>query len=271
MGDERYKNGKIYRLLCADGHYYIGSTINNLKNRLANHKISSKDSKAKVYTYINSVGWDNVKIELVEKYPCLSKEALIKQEAFYINEMKEDDFCLNTNKPHVTKEEREENKKAYYESHKDEIKAKHKEYYADPAVKEKTDAYQAEYRKQNAEKRRAYTNQYKKDHSEQVKQACKSYYEQNKETIKAKNQAYVLANKEVVQERQRKWAEKKREEQAETLLADQEARKQLREAKTQQAKMERETPVQCECGGTYQPYRKSRHDAGKKHLAFLTS
>lgn len=35
-------------------------------------------------------------------------------------------------------------------------------------------------------------------------------------------------------------------------------------------KLLQETPVKCECGGTYQPYRKSRHDKGKKHISFTT-
>ena len=268
MPDDRYTHGKIYRLVCPDGHYYIGSTINQLKYRLNNHKVSSKSSKAKVYEYINAIGWDDIKIELIEDCPCNSKETLLQREAFYINELKDDTLCLNTNRSHVTQEEKKELLKQYYEAHKEEIKEQHKEYYADPVVKEKTDQYQADYRKRNAEKRRAYSKQYAQDHPEEVKQAKKEYYQTKKEEIIAKNKAYVEANKEIVQERKRRWTQAYKEKNAEAIQAEQAQRKQARQAKTQDAKQQRETPVLCECGGTYQPYRKSRHDASKKHQLY---
>ena len=30
-----------------------------------------------------------------------------------------------------------------------------------------------------------------------------------------------------------------------------------------------EQVIMCECGGSYQPYRKSRHDSSKKHQKFI--
>ena len=59
-----YDNGKIYKLICDDDHYYIGSTTQKLNHRFNNHKTSAKTGTSKAYTYINSIGWDKVKIEL---------------------------------------------------------------------------------------------------------------------------------------------------------------------------------------------------------------
>ena len=269
MAENPYENGKIYRLICSDGHYYIGSTINKLKYRLHNHKDLSKKSTAKVYSYINSIGWENVKIELIEDCPCETKNMLLEHETFYIKELKDDPLCLNTNIPRVTKEERINIMKAYYQAHKEEIKEQHKDYFADPVVKEKTDQYQADYRKRHAERRRAYSKQYAQDHPDQVKQLRREYYQKNKEEITAKNKAYAEGNKELVQERKRRWLQAYKEKNAEAIQAEQAQRTQARKAKTQDAKQQRETPVLCECGGTYQPYRKSRHDASKKHQLYM--
>ena len=61
-----YNTGKIYKLLCDDDHYYYGSTITTLINRFYNHKSSSKLMTSKLYKHINNIGWDKVKILLVE-------------------------------------------------------------------------------------------------------------------------------------------------------------------------------------------------------------
>jgi hypothetical protein len=269
MADSRYKNGKIYRLVCDDGHYYIGSTINQLKYRLSNHKQLSKDSTTKVYQYINSVGWDTVNIKLIEDWPCGSKEALLEREAFYINELKDDTLCLNVNRCAVSKEERLENMKVYYETHKEEIVEQHKEYIS--IKKQKVEEYQADYRKKNAEKRRAYSKQYAEEHTEETKAARKAYYEEHKSEILEKTKVYVEKNKEKIQERKRDWSLKKKDENKEVLQEEQVERKQQKNAKTEASKVKREQIRPCECGGSYQPYRKPRHDISKKHIAFLQS
>ncbi len=266
----QYENGKIYRILCPDGQYYIGSTTSTLEQRLRQHKMQGKQNpNRKVYKTIHEQGWDSIEIELLEDFPCTTKNELTAREDIFIKQAKENDpMCLNVIRSHVTQEEKKELLKQYYEAHKEEIKEQHKEYYADPVVKEKTDQYQADYRKRNAEKRRAYSKQYAQDHLEEVKQARKEYYQTKKEELIAKNKAYVEANKEIVQERKRRWTQAYKEKNAEAIQAEQAQRKQARQAKTQDAKQQRETPVLCECGGTYQPYRKSRHDASKKHQLY---
>jgi hypothetical protein len=93
--ENKYNNGKIYKLICEDGHYYIGSTIQKLNLRFNHHKGSSKKSTSKVYTYINNIGWDKVKIELIEDYPCNTKSELNERVSVLIEESKNNIYCLN--------------------------------------------------------------------------------------------------------------------------------------------------------------------------------
>ena len=52
----KYNNGKIYKLVCEDGCYYIGSTIQKLNLRFNSHKKSSKKVPCRVYDHINTMG-----------------------------------------------------------------------------------------------------------------------------------------------------------------------------------------------------------------------
>jgi hypothetical protein len=269
MEDAKYKNGKIYRLICEDGHYYIGSTINQLNYRLSNHKASSKHKKSKIYNHINQIGWDKVKMELVEEYPCKNKQELNAKETEYICDLKDDELCLNVIRSFVAPEQRKKEMKEYYLENKDKIIEQHREYLSDPKVKEQANTYQAAYREKNAEKRRVYTKKYTEEHQEEVKAARKEYYEENKEKLIEQQKEYAKNNKEHIKERKRLWNQKKKEELAPTLEVERAEKKKLRAKKSEEQKALRETPVECECGGSYQPYRKSRHEEGKKHIAFI--
>jgi hypothetical protein len=267
-----YKNGKIYRIVCPDGQYYIGSTTSPLEDRLRQHKMHSKQNPArKLFKTIHTFGWDTVEMELVEAYSCSSKQELTSREDSFIKQAKNDPMCLNQIRACVSKEEKAETMKAYYEAHKEEIKEKHKEYYANPEIKEKVDDYQAKYRKENAEKRRAYSKKYAEENQESVSAARKRYYQENKEELLEKIKTYVEKNKEKVRERKRNWVVRKKEENAETIQKEKEERMALKQKQVEERKLQQETPVECECGGSYQPYRKSRHDKSKKHIAFLQS
>jgi len=91
-----YRNGKIYRLLCEDGHYYIGSTVSNLANCIANHRqYSAIYPNEHPYDYIATIGWNKVRIELIEHYSCYSKDELDKQKELRVNNVCDDILCLN--------------------------------------------------------------------------------------------------------------------------------------------------------------------------------
>lgn len=262
-----YTKGKIYRLLCDDGHYYIGSTTNTLAGRLSNHKQSSKTQTSRVYQHINNIGWDNVMIEMIEEFPCDSKDELTAKEDTYIKELKSDELCLNFNRPNIPPEEKKILLKEYYEAHKEEIMEKHRVY--NEKNREKVDQYQSDYRLVNAQKRREYTRNYAKEHPEWKLQSDREYYEKNKEKIIETNTKYAIANKEKVAERKRNWAVKKKEEMKEEIEKKREERLQVKAAKKAEKKANDEQVILCECGGSYQPYRKSRHDSSKKHQAHI--
>ena len=107
-----YAESKIYKLICNTGYYYIGSTTSKyLSTRYANHKVDSKRDKYannKVYSYINNIGWDNVRIVLLESVSCLNKDELKMKENEYIIKSENDCLCLNSNRAFLNNDERKE-------------------------------------------------------------------------------------------------------------------------------------------------------------------
>lgn len=117
-----YQNGRIYKLCSdVDDKIYIGSTTIKLCQRFSDHKTLSKKVNSKVYKHFKKIHWENVRIILLEKYPCESKEELLMRERFWQEKLKPK---LNTNNAITTKNEvREQSKKRnqkYYKKHKDE-------------------------------------------------------------------------------------------------------------------------------------------------------
>lgn len=101
--------GKIYKLLCGDSKYYYGSTNSvYLSSRLASHRDDSKKDSFKnnkLHSYINSIGWDKVKIILIEELLPMTKTERRKKENEYIVKSLNDALCLNHNKSYRSREE----------------------------------------------------------------------------------------------------------------------------------------------------------------------
>jgi len=131
-----YQNGKIYRI---DGSEltYIGSTTNKyLSTRLAKHKSDFKkylDGEQHYYTSFQVLKTDDCKIELIEKFPCDSKDELSAREGHFIRQMD----CVNKQIAGRTpkewydenKEQRLEQMKQYYNDNKETIRIQQKQYY----------------------------------------------------------------------------------------------------------------------------------------------
>lgn len=85
--DNKYHNGKIYKLTHLDRMIYIGSTIVSLETCLEFHKEHSKnpENKSKIYKYIRE-NVEDIKIELIEEYKCENKQQLESKEGKYIME-----------------------------------------------------------------------------------------------------------------------------------------------------------------------------------------
>lgn len=297
-----YENGIIYKLNCEDGYYYIGSTTSNPKVRLSNHKQSSKkDITRDVYKHINNIGWDKVKFEIIEKYPCKSKKELCACEDKYIHAAKDkkDIMCLNINRALVTEEEKKRNMKISYEKRKDIISEQHKEYRQKNADKIKE--YRTEYNKVNAEARNEYTKKYVEENYEKVVEGRKKYYETNKDKILERCKMYVDANKEKTAEYKKQWVlenkDRLKEENKEYRKANEDKIKEMgkeyyeanREIIREKQKKYNEenkealrakhaeyreklkaSPVtECECGGSYKPSGKGKHMRTKTHMSYV--
>jgi group I intron endonuclease len=84
--NNKYNNGKVYKLENnVDDEIYIGSSYNTLSKRLYKHKNTAKVKPKKVHHHLNNIGWENVKITLIEAYPCNDKQQLLQRERYWID------------------------------------------------------------------------------------------------------------------------------------------------------------------------------------------
>jgi len=116
MSDNKFKTGKIYKIYNNENDkFYIGSTIFELKDRFTRHKYSlncmCKNLGVPIKDFI---------IELIENYPCNSKEELLWRERFYFDKYKLEDNLnfLNKQKPIISVKEKKERLKEYRKTHK---------------------------------------------------------------------------------------------------------------------------------------------------------
>jgi hypothetical protein len=190
-----YANGKIYQIIptCEheEGDVYIGSSAEvNLCNRMSKHRYNYRH-RGVVYTackLFEKYGEDNLKIELIEAFPCQSKTELEAREGFLIRERP----CINKRIEGRTKvqwyadnkERREKQQKANYEKNKAKRLEQCKIYVQ--KHKEKTDEYQKQYREQNKEQLSEHHKAYYAANREDINARRKERYEANKETINAK-------------------------------------------------------------------------------------
>ena len=180
-----YQNGKIYKLWSPQGNeIYIGSTINSLAKRLGGHK-SKRNCRSK-YLFQN---YTDVRIELIQEYPCNNKMELNKREGEHIRA----NNCLNKEIAGRTRQEYyEDNKeklaeknKKWYENNKEKLAERHKEYY--DSNKGKIAERHKEWREANKEK----IAEYYENNKEKMKEKNKEYYEANKEKILEKNKEKI--------------------------------------------------------------------------------
>ena len=109
-----YSKGKIYKLIAGDLVYY-GSTVRPLNDRFSKHKSTMVCSSKKLFE-----SGEEVKIELVEDYPCETEEELKKRESYYQLNYE----CVNERIARRTD-------KQYYEDNKEAIAVYHKQYHKD--------------------------------------------------------------------------------------------------------------------------------------------
>tara|TARA_R110001599_G_scaffold351366_1_gene583062 strand:+ start:1198 stop:1839 length:642 start_codon:yes stop_codon:yes gene_type:complete len=151
MSDNKYKSGKIYKIYNnQNDKFYIGSTIQTLKDRMDGHRKHKRDTFC-MSKYL-CVNLKDCIIELIENYPCNTEKELLWRERFYFDKYKLEDNLnfLNKMRPIVTKEE---------------TKQRQKEYLSNPEVKKRKSEYGKQYRKEHPDKRKRDTpkdKEYKK-------------------------------------------------------------------------------------------------------------
>jgi len=181
-----YKNGKIYKLWSIEGDdIYIGSTINALHKRLWGHRADNNTCSSKILFE----KYNDVKIELIEEYPCENKQQLNAREGHHMRLNKNNiiNHCI------AGRTIKEYNKK-YYIDNIDKLKEQQNQYRIDNADKVKE--YHKNWNIDNVEKIKKYNKQYSIDNKEQKKKNDKQYYIDNAEKIKqlSKKQYYLKKN-----------------------------------------------------------------------------
>jgi hypothetical protein len=167
----KYLNGKIYKLIDnTNGNIYIGSTCKLLKERLKTHKgiyslYNKKDGKCLTTSAYHIIKNNDYKIELLEYFPCKSKQELLRKEREYIESNK----CINIVRPITTYQEKLDYRKEWYDKNKDIILEKQKIY-----------------------------NEANKDN---LAEKRKEKYDKNKDIILEKQKIYTEANKDKIKER----------------------------------------------------------------------
>ena len=183
-----YQKGKIYRIW--DKGYnkcYIGSTCEELSRRFSSHKRDYKRGAIDKTKYSTSwqlfdeYGVENCIIELIEKFPCNSKEELHAREG---NHQREID-CVNKNIAGRSLRQ-------YNEDEKDKIRCNRKQYYENN--KEVILQRNREYRQQNNEHIKEQRQNYYQE-KEKLKQSAVKKYCNNLEERKEKSNEYYKNNK----------------------------------------------------------------------------
>ena len=140
-----------------------------MRKRFGQHKrdsVREKFSHRKVYSYFNSIGWENVKVILIDEYNLQNKLQLLREEDKVIQLYLQNDKCLNVLRPYFGLE-RKDQRKVYKEMIKEHIKKESKNYYI------KNQAEILEYRKQ-----------YREKNKEKVSDCKKQWYQKNKGQMK---------------------------------------------------------------------------------------
>ena len=158
-----YSNGKIYKLQCADGYFYIGSTCSDLTTRLKNHKSVCNNRDSKLYKHIKTISWNDVSIVLLEDFPSETKLDLRKRENEYIEKEISNPLCLNTIMTLRDHDKRLKKGREYAREHKDEQKQYHKIW-----------------RETNKQKWLQHLKKYRDSHKEQTAEYQRNYYQKKK-------------------------------------------------------------------------------------------
>ena len=235
IGNRNYENGKIYKLVNdVNNKIYVGSTTTTLARRKCWHK-SKGTMMPGVKIIFDDIGWDQLKIVLVESFPCNTNDELRQRERFWYDELKPD---LNRIRPWVGKDEAKQEKKQrndqYRENNKDKIQQ-----------------YKKEYRGINKDKMK----QYREHNKDAIKEQTKQYYNDNKDTIKQYKKQYQKDNGDKIKQ---------------YYTNNKDKIKQYYTNNKNKIKQDHKQQVECVCGGTMRKDNLRRHIRSPKHIQYQT-
>lgn len=145
-----YANGKIYKIVNSENNkQYIGSTTKQyLSQRFTKHNESYKSYLKGKYHYVSSfdiLEHIGSKIELIESFPCQTKDELLAREGYWIKKLECVNKCIagRDGKQYYidNKETIDKRNKEYNDKHKDEIKMYDHNYYQQNKSKWKPTIY----------------------------------------------------------------------------------------------------------------------------------
>ena len=135
--------------------------------------MSKKKINQPVYKYFNSVGWENVKIVLLEECYLDNKEQLLREEDKNICMFRDELLCLNNRRAFITAEDKQEYFKEYYDQNKHKITEQQKDYR--DQNKDKITEYHKEYNEQNKHKITECNKEYRAKNREKITCLCGGY------------------------------------------------------------------------------------------------
>ena len=121
--------GRVYRIEGC-GKFYIGSTTQNLKTRLKNHKSKSKETsrqKTPLYMHFNLIGWEHARITSIQELEITDRKQLSLKEDEVIRENIDNEHCLNKARVKITEEERKVRDSLYGKKRREKCKNEEKE------------------------------------------------------------------------------------------------------------------------------------------------
>lgn len=179
-----YSKGKVYRITCGCGRFYIGSTATPLSQRMASHRRDAARLKSPIYQHARECDdWKSAEIVLVHDVPeAQRREHLLQAENKEIQKWLHAEECLNSRGSHQTPEDRQKYLRERYQS-----------------IKEEMVAYRQEHREEIAK----YHKQHYQENSETIKEKSRKWYEDNKERAAERHRLNRDTNKDTIAEYER--------------------------------------------------------------------
>ena len=245
----KYSLGKIYKILNTEtDDVYVGSTCMELSERFKYHLwIKDKKEWRKLYALMKLIGSDLFYIELVELYPCETKEQLREREGYHIKAIGTLNMCVAGRTQVQYRSDNKETlllqKKNYYDKNKDVILEQQQKHYEQN--KEIIQERQKKYRESHTEEISLQKKAYYEENKTKINEYKKDWYEKNKEAVIAR----VKANSEVNHDQKLEYYKKRYQEKKEALSVK----------------------IECVCGGCYTVMSKAKHLKTKLHTKYEES